>query len=116
MKPIIIIIHICVCAALIFIVLLQKGKGAGMGVAFGGSSQTVFGSSGATTFLQKLTTIVAIVFMVTSLSLSFFLRQGPSSSIMEGVSQQAGPEAVPAAEKSELPAQPLTGDTKEGQK
>ena len=83
-----------------------------MGVAFGGTSQNVFGSSGATTFLHKLTTIVAIVFMLTSLSLSFFLRQGPSSSIMKEVTQQE----APAAEKSEVPAQPQATDDKEGQK
>lgn len=100
MKPIIIIAHICVCIALILIVLLQKGKGAGMGAAFGGSSQTVFGSSGASDFMHKATTIVAVLFMLTSLSLSFF-GQGTTTSIMEGVSQT---ENVPVAETSEAPA------------
>ncbi len=109
MKPIIIIVHICVCAALIFIVLLQKGKGAGMGVAFGGSSQTVFGSAGASTFLHKVTTIAAIFFMLTSLSLSFFFKQGTTSSIMEGVTQSE----TPVAETSGAP--PQAADAQEGQ-
>jgi preprotein translocase subunit SecG len=67
-----IILHIVVCIALILIVLLQTGKGADMGAAFGGgSSQTLFGSTGASTFLSKATTGAAIVFMVTSLALAY---------------------------------------------
>lgn len=101
MEPILRIIHIAVCVLLILIVLMQKGKGAGMGAAFGGSSQTVFGSAGATSFLHKVTTIVAIAFMLTSLGLSFFFGRGATSSIMEGVTQKH----IPAAERSEAPAQ-----------
>ena len=65
------LIHIVVCFALILIVLLQAGKGAEMGAAFGGASQTIFGSAGAMGFLSKLTTIAAIIFMITSLLLTF---------------------------------------------
>jgi preprotein translocase subunit SecG len=72
MTVLLIIIHIVVCIALIMIVLLQTGKGADMGAAFGGgSSQTLFGSTGASTFLSKATTGAAIVFMVTSLGLAY---------------------------------------------
>lgn len=74
METLIVVIHILVCFALILIVLLQTGKGASMGAAFGGSSQTIFGSTGATTFLTKITTVAAAVFMVTSLLLAFFLQ------------------------------------------
>ena len=113
MIPVIVILHVCICVALILIVLLQKGKGAGMGAAFGGSSQTVFGSSGATTFLHKVTTIAAIIFMLTSLGLSFFFGRGTTSSVMEGVTPTAPPAATegvtptapPAAETTEAPAQ-----------
>lgn len=101
MKLVILLLHIAVCVALILIVLIQKGKGAGMGVAFGGTSQTVFGSGGATSFLHKVTTIVAIVFMLTSLSLSFFYGKRSTSSIMEGVKQTE----VPASENAKKPAQ-----------
>ena len=100
MQLILIIVHIVVCIALILIVLLQKGKGANMGAAFGGSSQTVFGSSGAGTFLTKVTTFAAIVFMLTSLGLSIFFGKGVTSSIMEDVESQ--PPA--ATESTEVPA------------
>ena len=97
------LIHVAVSVALILIVLLQTGKGASMGAAFGGSSQTVFGSSGATSFLQKLTTASAIIFMITSLSLAFFFGKGATSSIMKGVSSPQVPQAVPT--ESAAPAQ-----------
>ena len=85
MKFIFLIIHVAVCVGLIFIVLLQQGKGAGMGISLGGgSSQTLFGSSGATTFLQKITTAIAVIFMITSMALSIFYSKTGTSSIMEG--------------------------------
>ena len=72
MSILLIVIHVVVCVALIMIVLLQTGKGADMGAAFGGgSSQTLFGSTGASTFLSKATTAAAIVFMLTSLILAY---------------------------------------------
>ena len=93
MKLILIAIHVFVCITLILIVLLQRGKGADMGAAFGGSSQTVFGSSGAGSFLHKLTTAAAIVFMLTSLGLAFLFGKGSTSSIMKGVSGTPAPAA-----------------------
>jgi len=72
MSIFLIIVHIVVSVALIMIVLLQTGKGADMGAAFGGgASQTLFGSTGASTFLTKMTTVAAVVFMLTSLSLAY---------------------------------------------
>ena len=66
------IVHILSCFFLIGVVLLQTGKGADAGAAFGGgSSQTVFGSSGAGNLLTRLTTGTAILFMVTSLGLTW---------------------------------------------
>ncbi|MCD6294421.1 MAG: preprotein translocase subunit SecG [Deltaproteobacteria bacterium] len=82
---VLIVLHVCVCVALILIVLLQKGKGAGMGAAFGGSSQTVFGSGGATSLLHKVTTAIAVIFMLTSLGLSVFIGGGANTSIMQDV-------------------------------
>jgi len=64
------ILHVLVCFFLILIVLIQSSKGAEMGAAFGGSSQTIFGSRGAATVFSKLTTIAAVVFMMTSLLLA----------------------------------------------
>src|SRR3982751_6108124 len=72
-------LHIAVCVFLILVVLLQAGKGGGMGIAFGGGgSQTVFGSSGAGNFLTRLTSITAMIFLVTSLGLAHYSSQQDS--------------------------------------
>jgi preprotein translocase subunit SecG len=110
------IVHVTVCIILVLVVLLQAGKGANMGAVFGGSSQTIFGSSGPGTFLGKMTTIVAIIFMLTSFSLSYTAsRKG--SSLMEGAArpaaqttapagQPAAPTAAPSAPAAQAPATP----------
>lgn len=82
MYTLLVMLHVIASIVLILIVLLQAGKGADMGAAFGGSSQTVFGSSGASTFLGKLTAGVAILFMITSLLLTYTASHR-SSSLME---------------------------------
>jgi preprotein translocase subunit SecG len=94
------VVHILVCFALILIVLLQAGKGAEMGAAFGGASQTIFGSSGAMGFLSKLTTGVAVLFMITSLILTFSSTRRVSSVLKERPAQSA------PAEPSQIPVQP----------
>jgi preprotein translocase subunit SecG len=97
------IVHVIVCIVLILVVLLQAGKGASMGAVFGGSSQTLFGSSGPGTFLGKMTTAVAIIFMLTSLSLSYSAsRKG--SSLMEGASRPAAQKAAPVQKPAAPPA------------
>lgn len=102
MKLILILVHVSVCVALILIVLLQRGKGADMGAAFGGSSQAVFGSRGAASFMHKVTAAIAIIFMLTSLGLAFLFGRGGTSSIMRGVKTE-----VPAAQ--EAPGSPPSG-------
>ena len=83
MSIFLIILHVIVCIALILIVLLQTGKGADMGAAFGGgSSQTLFGSTGASTFLSKATTAAAIIFMLTSLILAYMAGNRGGDSIL----------------------------------
>lgn len=90
------ILHIFASVVLVLVVLLQAGKGANMGAAFGGSSQTVFGSSGAGTFLGKLTAGVAIIFMITSLVLTYNAsRKG--SSLFEHTPVPVTRQAIPAA-------------------
>lgn len=84
-KGILITIHILLCFILVVIILLQKGKGADIGAVFGGTSQTLFGSTGATSFLQKLTVIIAAGFILTSLGLSIFMGQAKKSSVMDKV-------------------------------
>ena len=76
-------VHVVACVVLILIVLLQTGKGADMGVAFGaGSSQTLFGTSGATSFLGKVTGVIAVVFLVTSLTLAYLHSVSPNKSMI----------------------------------
>jgi preprotein translocase subunit SecG len=75
----ILIIHVLVSFFLILIVLVQGGKGAELGAAFGGSSQTLFGARGAATIFGKLTTVAAVVFMLTSLTLAIMAARGASS-------------------------------------
>ncbi|HXX82121.1 MAG TPA: preprotein translocase subunit SecG [Thermodesulfovibrionales bacterium] len=94
MITLLMIIHIIVCFFLIFIVLIQSSKGAELGAAFGGSSQTLFGSRGAATLFSKLTTVSAVVFMLTSLFLSIAdIRSGSVIKRTAPVEQKAG---VPA--------------------
>ena len=100
MYTLIVILHIIVSLALILIILLQTGKGADIGAVFGGgSSQTLFGSSGPTSFLSKLTAAAAVIFMITSLFLAYFSGSRPASSIMKGaapVQTMPGPMGQPA--------------------
>src|SRR4249919_1328674 len=81
------IVHVIVCLFLIIVVLLQSGKAADLAGAFGGmGSQTAFGPRGSATLLSKATTISAILFMITSLSLSILATRnagGGSSTILE---------------------------------
>jgi preprotein translocase subunit SecG len=102
---IIIVVHILVCFALIMIVLLQAGKGAEMGAAFGGASQTIFGSAGAMGFLSKLTTIAAVIFMITSLLLTFTSTKRASTVMKERPAQTAPiePQNVPVQPQAPLP-------------
>lgn len=100
MSILLIVVHVIVCIALIMIVLLQTGKGADMGAAFGGgSSQTLFGSTGASTFLGKATTVAAIMFMVTSLGLAYLSSNRMGSSIMTDKAPIEG-QAVPGKDAS----------------
>jgi preprotein translocase subunit SecG len=72
------VVHVVVSVVLILVILLQAGKGGGLGGAFGGSSQAVFGGRGAQTFLGKVTSGAAAVFMITSLSLSYISTRSGS--------------------------------------
>lgn len=81
--PFIKVIHIIVCLFLIILILLQPGKGGGLGSVFGGgSSESVFGSSGAAPFLTKLTRLLALIFVITSLSLGYFSVRSIKSSVI----------------------------------
>ena len=103
------IVHAVVCTMLIVIVLLQTGKGADMGAVFGGSSSTVFGSSGAGTFLSRLTSGMAIVFMVTSLLLTYGSAPERTETVFDEVpAAQAPPQAAPSPAPEPGPAAPAS--------
>lgn len=113
------IIHVIVCLLLILIVLLQSGKGADLAGAFGGGgSQTAFGARGTATFLSKLTTGAAIIFMATSFTLSLLTSQDEGRSIMQDAAATApqeeappeSPAATPVPQSSESPAAPVQED------
>lgn len=117
MQTILTFIHLTVSFILVFVVLVQSSKGAQMGAAFGGSSQTVFGARGTATFLSKLTTITAVVFMLTSLFLAIMdVRTATIIPHAPAASAPAAPAAGPAGgvtTKPVLPPAPDKPDNKE---
>ncbi|MCB2216140.1 preprotein translocase subunit SecG [Desulfofustis glycolicus] len=84
METLLIIVHVVVCLFLIGIVLLQHGKGADIGATFGGSSQSLFGTEGPLPLLNKITTLSAVIFMVTSVALAYISSQNSTGSVMSG--------------------------------
>ncbi len=108
MTSFIIVIHVIVCIALILIVLLQTGKGAELGAAFGGATQAVFGPTGSAGFFEKVTTAVAIIFMATSLSLTYISAKSGEETVMT---------SPPVAEEERLPSNlPKTPNPAESKK
>lgn len=105
MHVLIVLIHLIVCIALILIVLLQTGKGASMGAMFGGAgNQTLFGNTGASTFLSKATTIAAVVFMLTSLTLAYVSKSGSNSVVSDYRPSAEKNVPAPAAEPPKMPS------------
>jgi preprotein translocase subunit SecG len=105
------IVHVVVCFFLIAVVLLQSGKSGDLAAAFGGQgSQTAFGPRGAASVLSRATTWSAIIFMLTSITLSIFAtrRTGPTS-VLSGVktsqtkSQPVAPSTPPAIPQNQAP-------------
>lgn len=92
MMTFVVVLHVFVCLLLILIVLLQAGKGAEMGATFGaGGSQSVFGSGGAAPFMTKLTTVIAVIFMVTSIGLTILNARASKKTVVEGIPTQMTP-------------------------
>src|SRR5438270_7863981 len=103
------IVHILVCLFLIVVVLLQSGKAADLAGAFGGmGSQTAFGPRGSATLLSKATTGSAIIFMITSLSLSIMAtrRSGVGNTILEKNPAPVSSTTTPKPAAPAAPAQP----------
>ena len=101
------VVHIFTVVLLVVAVLLQSGKGAEISATFGGSSQTVFGSSGGQNFFQKLTYTLAGVFMCTSLILTV-LPSKLKRSVLDGYTP---PAAAPASAPASAPAAPTADST-----
>ncbi len=127
MHTVLIVIHVITCLLIIGVVLIQQGRGSDIGAVFGGSSATVFGSSGAGNFLTRLTAGLAAVFMVTAATLTYLgayevtgtvfdeslpqppPRQAPAAAEPQAQAPQAAPaavegEPVPAVESQQPPA------------
>ena len=107
------IVHVIVCMFLIIVVLLQSGKAADLAGAFGGmGSQTAFGPRGSATLLSKATTISAILFMVTSMSLSILATRnaGLGTTVLETapVKSSAPAPAKSAPVQVPIPVSPAT--------
>jgi preprotein translocase subunit SecG len=95
-ETLVVVVHVVIAVALVGLVLIQQGKGADAGAAFGGgASQTVFGSQGSGSFLTRLTTLLAVVFFVTSFSLAIFAKQR---------AEVAGEAGIPVVEETSTAA------------
>ena len=94
----VIVVHVIVCVFLIGVVLIQQGRSADLAGAFGGQgSQTAFGPRAAANVLTRLTTWSAIIFMITSLSLTIlYVRGNKSHSVLEGTKPAPTAPAKPA--------------------
>ncbi|REH39843.1 protein translocase subunit secG [Paraperlucidibaca baekdonensis] len=116
METLVLVVHIIVAVVMIGLILLQQGKGAEMGASFGaGSSGTVFGSSGSTGFLTKLTAALALVFFVTSLGLAIYAKNqsralatslAPNSQAIPGLPELPVQQAPAAPANPDLPVAP----------
>jgi len=97
------ILHVFTCVLLVLVVLIQSGKGAEISASFGGSSQTVFGSSGGANFFTRFTAVAATIFMVTSVTLTIMGGQARKS-VFDGAPSEGAPKA---AAPSHVPSVPV---------
>src|SRR3989304_6146171 len=104
-RPLLTLLHVLVCGILILVVLLQSGRGADLAGAFGGAgSQTAFGPRGAATFLSNATTFLAVVFMLTSMTLAIFASGLTSGSLVEEPPAAEQEQTTPAPPAEPPPA------------
>ncbi|MGA7949136.1 MAG: preprotein translocase subunit SecG [Thiobacillaceae bacterium] len=110
METLVWIIHLLVAATLIGLVLLQHGKGADMGAAFGsGASGSLFGASGSANFLSRATAVLATVFFVTSMGLTYFSLQNTKPTDL--MQKHAVPPAQKVPTSVPAPVQEPAGNT-----
>ena len=101
METLVLALHYFLCLFLIIVILLQAGKGADIGAVFGGASQTVFGSRGPATFLNKLTAVVALTFIATSIWLAHAAKSKQAASVVDKVPVSSDTIPQPAAPEPE---------------
>lgn len=103
METLVVVVHVVIAVGLVGLILIQQGKGADAGAAFGGgASQTVFGSQGSGSFLTRVTSVLALVFFITSFSLAIFAKQR---------AEVAGEAGIPTVEQvDERPAEGQADD------
>ena len=104
LETLLLVVHLLVAVVVCGFILLQHGKGADMGAAFGsGASGSVFGAAGSANFLSRTTAILAAVFFLSSLGLTWLAtsRSGPKSVIQQGVMEQ-----MPVPKASDVPPAP----------
>lgn len=107
LETLVVVVHVVIAVALVGLVLIQQGKGADAGAAFGGgASQTVFGSQGSGSFLTRLTTLLAVVFFVTSFSLAIFAKQR---------AEVAGEAGIPVVQESSEASAPVDVEESEAE-
>lgn len=109
-------VHFLVAAVLIGFILMQHGKGADMGAAFGsGASGSLFGAAGSANFLSRTTAILATVFFLSSLGLTYLASNHEAAKdLMQGVTPKA-PTTVPKAGDLPQPAAPADPNSKAGE-
>jgi len=120
METLILVVHVIAALGVIGLVLLQHGKGADVGAAFGsGASGSVFGSAGSANFLSRATAILAVIFFLTSLGLTYFsTRKGDQAGVMKSQPAPAKsmPADVPVPGAPAVPAAPAdSGGSKAGE-
>lgn len=101
MQTLMTVVHVFTCVLLVLVVLIQAGKGAEISTSLGGSSQTVFGSSGGANFFTRFTSALAAIFMLTSLGLTILGSQSRKS-LFEGM--PVAPVTAPAPAAPAAPA------------
>ena len=108
-SAVLVTLHVIVCFVLVAVIMLQSGSAADLAGAFGGAgSQTAFGPRGAATALSKATTLSAVLFMLTSVTLSIYaIKHGGPSSVLQGV-KSAPAKTQPPATPAPAPATPPT--------
>jgi len=111
----IIFIHLITCITMILIIIFQSSKGAEMGAVFGGgASQTAFGSSGPQSFMEKVTVVCAVVFMLTSLTLAY-MSSTRTSKLLEEQSAPIEAPVQPTQAPAPQPAMPEVPDLPPGE-